>query len=123
MALKRYFHSKKGWQQAATIPDVATLEETTETETEVFVLEKGVELGKINEDGTLTCSAGMVSDGNGGCEPEGGVEKAELISDIENGMFDKLTLEGEFEGTYQMQNGLGKKISQARRFMLLVLFP
>ena len=77
----------------------------------------------MNEDGTLTCSTGMVSDGNGGCEPEGGAEKAELISDIENGMFDKLTLEGEFEGTYQMQNGLGKKISQARRFMPLVLFP
>ena len=101
----------KGWQEAATIPDVATLEETTQTETEVFVVEKGVELGKVNEDGTLTCSSGMVSDGNGGCEPEGGAEKADLVSDIENGLYDKLELdEGDFAGVYHMKQGLGNHI-------------
>lgn len=96
-----------GWQQSATIPDVATLEETTETDTEVFVLDNGVELGKVNDDGSLTCSAGMVSDGNGGCEVEGGAEKADLLSDIENGVYETLQLGGEFEGLYKMQNGLG----------------
>ena len=55
----------------------------------------------------MTCSKGMQDDGNGGCEPEGGAETAELVSDIENGFYEEINVDtGDFVGVYKKAKGL-----------------
>ena len=68
----------------------------------------------MNTDGTLTCSEGMQSDGANGCEPEGGAQKVGLLSDLNNGIYDKLDIStGDFAGLYKMEKGLGKATIQS----------
>ena len=100
------------WQNVATIPPVATLEETTSTETTVVLMSNGqeVEGATCSSDGVCECADGAAKDEFGNCPiDEEASSNAGLIENLEVGAIPSgFTISsGIHSGTYQQANGLG----------------
>ena len=100
------------WQTAATIPPVATLEETTATETTVVLMNNGeeVEGATCSNDGVCDCGDGTAPDELGNCPvDEEEANRAELIETLETGaLASEFTISsGIHAGTYAPASGLG----------------